>query len=238
MEKTYKKIKLYRTEFLGGAFILVWAIDFLAKASMHGLDKFQFMFFSSIMVLFGGIGLLLNNKTIVASVFAISLIELWWSFDMAALVFIGKPVLHAVGYLNTLPKIEYFIALRHLFVIPGLLYGLSQMKGAVNKADSIMTTLAIYLFCIEVPFFFAPSVENINFTNLRNFPFSTAGATSPDLLKFLLYLLVTGAILAGLSYIVAKIPRQHKYQRILSGLSFYLSLFGILLSLIGYFKFY
>jgi hypothetical protein len=235
-----KKFSFDIFQLLGAGFVVVWGIDFIAKALWHGISSFVFMAFCSFLLLVAGLGFLYKKQALIISALSMVIIfQLSWTVDTVGIVFTGKSYLHASEYLFGVGPLEYLVAMRHFFTLPALLYGLSKFSVNAVSRKAVLATTVIYLICMGIPFFLGPVAENINYTNMRQFPFDGTVLVNPNPARFFISFIILWGMLATLTYFLSKIPlSDEKWKRFLVRFSAWFTLFGILFSVLGYLRIY
>lgn len=241
---TWKKITSLDTfQLLGAGFVFVWAVDFITKAYWYGIGSFEFMYFCSTILLFAGIGFLFKKREVIVAVLAMAfLFQIPWIIDMAVITFTGHTLNGVASYLFSVKKWEYLISMRHLFTIPALLYGFAHLtsnKSEVHRTilSAPITTFATLIISIAIPFFFAPPIRNINFSNMSTVPFFYNNGNTPHPLHFIFAFVTILFALIIVEFFLNRIPPKNPlWKRDILYLACIFTLGGIILSVLGYIR--
>lgn len=196
------------------------------------------MYFCSFLLLLGGIGFLYKNTDLIIAVLTMTfLFQLPWTIDMISIVLTGKIYLGTAGYLFHVKKPEYFIAMRHLFMVPALFYGFTMLPARSHRGKvAPFYTMAIFLLGVLIPSVFAPSGRNINYSNMITSPFHYSTSGEPNIIFFIIALICGATILGSFAHYVGLIHmRDKRWKHFFVRFAEVWAILGVIIAIFGFF---
>lgn len=235
---SYLKEKLFsldKIQLLGVGFVVVWLIDFFTKWHWFGIESFQFLFFCSTMLLLAGIGFLFKKPKVVIAALSLTLVfQISWFIDINSIIFLGHPFNNDASYVYGLNLWQYIITLRHFFMIPVMLYGLT-LFGPFDKKNVILGSVYTFLLGILASIILAPPSEDINYTG--DLPHKIFWDTGDFFLNKSILLVFTIFAVMFSAFVLTKIPFNNpKWNKVIKYFSIIYIIFGCVLGYLGYLK--
>lgn len=164
-KKIFKTLsKKIRDPLLYVALILAgfWILDTWYKLAVQNAPT-RMLWYSSTGLAATSVALLTRNKLLLTSLFCLLIFqETVWLISFFSNLFSLKDYFHLASYAfgKSYPKIELFITLFHLLILPSIFYGLYKIKSASRYG-----WLGAYVFALIInylPLIFPDSIEDVN----------------------------------------------------------------------------
>lgn len=139
-----------------------WLADTYLKLFVLDAPR-RMLWYSSMGLLFSAIAIFLRNKTLITAMFCALLVnEGLWSVSFLSQLFFGVNIGKVATYAFTkeFPKLNFYITIYHLLIIPSLLFALIKLK-TVSKWGWLVAGA----FCLTVSllaFAFPDQHDNVN----------------------------------------------------------------------------